>query len=100
VEALGRGLERAGGQDAAVELIVQGLRRRVASRGQPVRARGDPVRWLASLAGSLDQPLARRAAARLTWLLREHDGDRRVLDAAQNAEDVWQALSRTRPSGS
>ena len=95
--ALGAGLERTGGNQTAVELIVQGLRRRLAPAGGSVR-QGDLAPWLASLARAVAEPETRRAVTRLGWLLREHGGDQRVLDVAQTVEDVWQAMRRIRPS--
>jgi len=97
--ALGAGLERTGGSQAAVELIVQGLRRRLSPAGGPVH-QGDFAPWLASLARAVAEPQTRRAVTRLGWLLREHGGggDQRVLQAAQTVEDVWQAMRRIRPS--
>ncbi len=92
LDALAVGLERAAGHEAAVRLIANGLRRRLGRTGHVPRQRGDYSQWLESLGLAAQSAEARRAVQRLGRILRERDGDGRVLDAATAVEDVWQAL--------
>lgn len=93
LDALAVGLERAEGAAVAVQLIADGLRRRL-SRPGTVRplARGDLDDWLGSLALATERPAARAAVTRLRRLVRERGGHSQVLAAAHAVEDVWQAL--------
>lgn len=95
LDALAVGLERSDGQDTAVRLIAGGLRRRLGRTGHVPRRRGDDLQWLDSLGLAAQSAAARRAVKRLGRVLRERDGDERVLDAATAVEDVWQALRPT-----
>jgi hypothetical protein len=99
VDALAAGLQRAAGADAAVGLVAAGLRRRL-SRGARGRLRPDADlhSWLDSLALATRSAKAHRAIKRLGWLLHEHGGDERVLNAAIAVEDVWEALGQTNVS--
>jgi hypothetical protein len=92
VEALASGLERSAGGDAAVALLVSGLRRRLRRAG--AFARGDPREWLGSLAATSDSKEAQRAARRLVALMGARGGGERVLAAARAVEDAWESLSR------
>ncbi len=92
LDALAMGLERSDGQDMAVRLIAGGLRRRLGRTGHVPRRRGDDLQWLDSLGLAAQSAEARRAVNRLGRVLRERDGDERVLAAATAVEDVWQAL--------
>lgn len=98
-EALGAGLERAGGSDAAVELLVEGLRRRLAGASPHGTGTRGLAAWLDALARAADRPDVRRGATRLGALMRER-GRERTLEAAQTVEDVWEALRRTPPGAS
>jgi len=93
LDALAVGLERAGGDEAAVSLIVEGLRRRLSRSGSAPRAQGrDVSAWLDSLALAARSREARDSVARLGRIMSERDGDERVLTAATAVEDVWEAL--------
>jgi uncharacterized protein DUF4350 len=99
VEALAAGLEGAAGVDAAVQLTVSGLRRRLSRTGQPQR--GDPTQWLAALELALSGVRGRQAARRLQETLTKPGGAERVLAAAQAVEDVWEELRpRATPAAS
>jgi hypothetical protein len=95
VRALATVLAAARGQDLAVRLMAQGLRRRLsrgphATRGAGLRA--DPGPWLAELAPRLRSGRGREAAATLVALT---DGPQKadgVLRAANAVEDVWEDL--------
>jgi len=90
VHALAAALAAAHGQDVAVRLTVEGLRRRLSPTGQPLRADVGP--WLDRLAANVRTPSARQAVATLQRLIHgplPRDG---VLRAANAVEDVWQDL--------
>lgn len=92
VRALATALSAARGHTIAVELMVRGLRRRLA-RGQP--GRDDPRRWLDGLADSVRTAEGRQALATLQQLTGrpvDAEGARR---AAHAVEDVWEELSTT-----
>ena len=94
VEALAAGLERCGGEQAAVSAFISGLRRRL-SRGSAweVRGRGGLDRWLAGLALAVRTPGAREKVAILADL-RTKGGHVDLLAAASTVEDLWEALGR------
>ncbi len=93
LDALAVGLERAGGDEEAVSLIVEGLRRRLSRTGSAPRGQGrDVSAWLDSLALAARSREARDSVARLGRIMSERDGDERVLTAATAVEDVWEAL--------
>ena len=93
LDALAVGLERAGGDEEAVGLIVEGLRRRLSRGGGAPRVQGPGVSaWLDSLALAARSRQARDSVARLGRIMSERDGDERVLAAATAVEDVWEAL--------
>jgi len=93
LDALAVGLERAGGDEEAVGLIVEGLRRRLSRGGGAPRVQGAGVSaWLDSLALAARSRQARDSVARLGRIMSERDGDERVLAAATAVEDVWEAL--------
>lgn len=99
VDALAAGLEGAAGTDAAVGLVVSGLRRRLSRTGQSPR--GDVRQWLAALELALPGVRGRQAARRLQEYLTNPGGAERVLGAAQAVEDVWEELHpRATPAGS
>ena len=92
LDALAVGLERSAGHAAAVRRIAGGLRRRLSRTGHVPRRAADDLQWLESLGLAAQSAEARRAVERLGRVLRERDGDERVLAAAIAVEDVWQAL--------
>jgi hypothetical protein len=99
VEALAAGLQGTGtgGQGTAVELVVNGLRRRLSrtgswDRGSPGRGDGD---WLAALELALPDARGkgRQAARQLRRLLANPSGEEQaVLEAGQAVEDIWEEL--------
>jgi hypothetical protein len=94
LEALGAGLESAGGgTDVAVRSIVAGLRRRL-SRFGGVRADDKQTQaWLETLELAMRSSRGRATVKRLRHLIYERNGgDARVLAAAQAVEDVWEEL--------
>jgi hypothetical protein len=100
LDALAVGLERAGGDEEAVNLIVEGLRRRLSRSGSAPRVQGrDVSAWLDSLALAARSREARESVARLGRIMRERDGDERVLAAATAVEEVWEALRPTNRFG-
>ena len=94
VEALAAGLEGAGGDDAAIDLVVGGLRRRLRGAG---RTPGGDLDWIRALERAMPDDRGKRAAARLHEIVERHGGAGGVLAAAETVEDVWEHLSpRTR----
>lgn len=91
VKALAAALSAARGHEVATRLLVQGLRRRLARRGEGLRE--DPRPWLQALAGSVRNPAARDAASRLQQLLGRRQSADDVLRAAHAVEDVWETLT-------
>ncbi len=94
VRALATALAAARGHDVAVRLLVQGLRRRFARPGQPLRA--DPRPWLAELEGSARTPEARAAVQALRTHTERSQDAPGVLATAHAVEDVWQTLTPAR----
>ncbi|MGH7520589.1 MAG: DUF4350 domain-containing protein [Gemmatimonadales bacterium] len=95
LEALGAGLESAGDADTAVQRLALGLRRRLNRAGQ--LGKDEVGAWLEGLELAMRGPQGREAVRRLHYLLtvRGRAGDapaRRVLQAAQAVEDVWEEL--------
>jgi hypothetical protein len=95
VRALATVLSAAKGHDLAVQLMVQGLRRRLsrsphAGAGPGLRA--DARGWLADLAGRIRSGRAREAAASLAALTARPQSGESVLRAANAVEDVWEDL--------
>jgi len=94
VDALAAGLEGGapGSADVAIQLVVQGLARRLGRSGRVVAASSSD--WLAALAVSLVSPRG-RAAVRVLQSVVDQRGSPdavRLLEAAQAVEDVWQEL--------
>ena len=93
LDALAIGLERAGGREIAIRLIVSGLRRRLSRAGMVARSTSHRLReWLRSLELAARTPSARAAVRRLGHLLHERGSDIHVLNAALAVEEVWEAL--------
>lgn len=90
VHALAAALAAAKGQDVAVRLMVEGLRRRLSITGQPLRAPVEP--WLESLAENVRTPVSRQAVRTLQQLIRGQMASDGVLQAANAVEDVWQDM--------
>ncbi len=91
VKALATALAAAGGHDAAIQLQIQGLRRRLARGPTPPRAPAGP--WLAELAANVRTPRARAAVGTLQELTRGPQPADAVLRAANAVEEVWQDLT-------
>ncbi|HLZ45922.1 MAG TPA: DUF4350 domain-containing protein [Gemmatimonadales bacterium] len=99
LEALGAGLESAGGSDTAVMRLLAGLRRRLSRMGAVPADNKQMQLWLESLALAMRNPRGRAAVKRLRHLMNEHNGgDARVLAVAQTVEDVWQELHPPPPA--
>lgn len=97
LDALAVGLERAAARDAAVELILSGLRRRLGRVGyRPRVSVGADRSWLDGLVLAARSSAAHTAVDRLGNLARQHGGDEHVLDVATAVEDVWQALRQAK----
>ena len=93
LDALAIGLERAGGREIAIRLIVSGLRRRLSRAGVVARNMSHRLgEWLRSLELAARTPSARAAVRRLGHLLHERGSDIHVLNAALAVEEVWEAL--------
>ncbi len=92
VDALSVGLQRASGRQAAVHLMIQGLRRRLGRRDLRDRPTSDQERWLSTLALGVREPEAREQIDTLSRLARDASDDEQVLAVAQTVEDVWEAL--------
>lgn len=95
LEALATGLQRARGHAAAIDLMIEGLRRR-ASRGATTRgdSRDARIAWLDRVVVATATPAAREAHRRLVRLAREADSEETVLEAAQTVEILWNELGR------
>jgi hypothetical protein len=94
VEALAAGLEGASGDEAAIDLVLGGLRRRLRRSG---RATGVDPDWIRALALAMPDEHGRRAARKLKEIAEGHHDEGGVLTAAQTVEDVWEHLRpRTR----
>jgi hypothetical protein len=91
VRALATTLAAAGGHDAAVWLMVRGLRRRLSQ--QPGAGRGQVTEWLRTLPGRMRSDKARDAAERLLTLTQGRADASSVRSAALAVEDVWQDLT-------
>jgi hypothetical protein len=90
VRALANALAAARGHDVAITMQVQGLRRRLARGGAPVRGPTGP--WLEGLEANLRTSRARAAAATLRSLTGSPQQAAAVLRAAEAVEDVWEEL--------
>jgi hypothetical protein len=91
VHALATTLAAAGGHDAAVWLMVRGLRRRLS---QPADVgRPQVTAWLRALPGRVRSARAREAAERLLTLTQGRADASSVRSAALAVEDVWQDLT-------
>lgn len=95
LEALAMGLERARGRSDAINLMIEGLRRRL-SHGALRRDQATErlVAWLDTLAPVAATAEARAARQRLARLAREPDSDDAVLEAARTVEKLWKELGR------
>ncbi len=92
LSAVAVGLERAGGHAAAVDLIANGLRRRLSRTGAVPRV-GDGVQeWLTALGLASRGKGAQLAIAKLSRQVRNPHNTNGVLEAAHAVEDVWEAL--------
>jgi hypothetical protein len=102
LEALAAGLDRADGDDEAVNLFVAGLRRRLGGRRSAVTAKQAGLKsWLGALELSVRTSAERDSIRRLASLIRGHGGRERVLDTALAVEELWEALgqqNKLRPS--
>lgn len=98
VHALAAALAAAQGSDVAVELMVRGLRRRLAPAGTAPAAAGRE--WLTRLRDHARHPRARRAVDLLLTLTRGRPDGNDVLAAANAVEDVWEDLTPSRPTPS
>jgi hypothetical protein len=95
LEALAMGLERARGRSDAINLMIEGLRRRL-SRG-PLRrdeSGGRLIAWLDTMDPVVATTEARAARQRLARLAREPYSDDAVLEAARTVEKLWKELGR------
>jgi hypothetical protein len=92
VHALAAALAASRGQDVAVRLMVEGLRRRLSVTGQPLRAPVEP--WLDTLEPNVRTPVSRIAVRTLQQLIRGPAPSDGVLLAANAVEDVWQDMRR------
>jgi len=90
LEALAAGLEGAAGFDAAIQLLVAGLRRRMSRTGAV--SPGGEQQWLGTLELALSTPRGRAAVRRLRDLGGTPGGAAAVLATAQTVEDVWEEL--------
>jgi hypothetical protein len=97
VRALATALAAASGSRVAIELMIQGLRRRLApAGGAPVR--GALPQWLESLNANVRTPRSKAAVSTLMNLTRSAHGPESVLRAANAVEDVWQDLKPVSPN--
>lgn len=95
LEALAMGLERARGRSDAINLMIEGLRRRLSHRAhRRAEATEKLVAWLDTTAAVAATAEARAARQRLAQLAREPDSDDAVLEAAQTVEKLWKELGR------
>ncbi len=93
VRALATALAAARGHDVAVQLIVQGLRRRLSVTGRS--APGDAGRWLAGLEPAVQSPAGRAALTTLTAVTQRPASAEDVLHAADAVETLWEELTPT-----
>jgi hypothetical protein len=91
VRALATALAAARGHDVAVGLIVQGLRRRLAGAGHPLRGGIRP--WLDDLAPAVRTPRGRTALDTLTAITRRPASAHDVLSATDAVETLWEELT-------
>ena len=103
LEALAAGLERADGDDEAVNLLMAGLGRRLGRRSALTAGETELNSWLNSVELSVLTPDERDRIRRLASLIRGrgHGGKERVLDTAIAVEELWEALGqqkKLRPS--
>jgi hypothetical protein len=95
LDALAVGLERAKASGTAIELIVQGLQRRLGRAGAGRRAVARSREWLDALALSAQSAPAKAAVASLAQALKNRGDPDSVSDAALAVEDVWEALQHS-----
>jgi len=93
VRALATALAAARGQDVAVRLMIQGLRRRLSRSGRPSPA--DLDTWLEGLGPSVRTARGREALDSLTAMTRRPPDADSVLLAANAVENLWEELKPT-----
>jgi uncharacterized protein DUF4350 len=93
VRALATALAAARGQDVAVRLMIQGLRRRLSRSGRPSPA--DLDTWLRGLEPSVRTARGREALESLTAMTSRPPGADSVLLAANAVENLWEELKPT-----
>jgi hypothetical protein len=96
VRALAIALSAAKGSHVAVDLMIRGLRRRLARGGTPIR--GDLGTWLAELGANVRTTRSKQAVTTLVNLTRGAPVTDSVLRAADAVEEVWQDLKPPSPS--
>jgi len=94
LEALAAGLERAAGDDEAVNLFVTGLARRLGRRTALTAGQAEWNGWLSALELSVRTADERDRVRRLASLIGGHGGRERVLDTALAVEALWEALGK------
>jgi hypothetical protein len=95
VRALATVLTAARGHDLAIELMVQGLRRRLSRHphaGPEAGLRADPRPWLRDLARRTRSARVRETVESLSRMTAGPQGNLAVLQAANAVEDVWEDL--------
>ncbi len=92
LEALAAGLESAAGVDAAAQLMVAGLRRRLSRTGSLTADGRQLSAWLGTLELAVASSRGRQSVRVLQRALTQPGGPERVLAAAQAVEDVWEEL--------
>jgi hypothetical protein len=95
VRALATVLAAAKGHDVAVQLMVQGLRRRLSRSphaGAAPGLRADAGVWLGDLSRRIRSSRAREAVTSLAALTHRPQSGEGVLRAANAVEDVWEDL--------
>ncbi len=96
LSALAVGLERAKGHQTAVQLLVNGLRRRLRRSGAVYRdSTKDVGQWLRTLELATRRKGTKPAIAALRSRVAASATDDDVLQTAQAVEDVWNALRTT-----
>lgn len=98
LSAVAVGLERVGGHAVAVDLIANGLRRRLSRTGEVPRGRDGVQGWLTALGLASRGKGAQAAIAKLSRTVRNPHDTNDVLEAAHAVEDVWEALREDKKS--
>ena len=94
VRALATVLSAAEGHDLAIQLMVQGLRRRLSRHPHAAEAglRADPRPWVRELTRRARSPRAQEALTSLSDLATHPQSGEGVLQAANVVEEVWEDL--------